>query len=275
MLKHFAVIGNPIAHSRSPEIHGQFAAQFGIAMDYQRLLAPLDDFPAVAAGFFDQGGLGCNVTVPFKTQAAAWVDTLDPSAADAEAVNTITVSATGTRGFNTDGIGLVADLQQNLGLPLAGMEVLMLGAGGAAAGVIGPLLAAGAAQVTIANRTPANAERLAARFLSIRVCTFEDLTGPYDLVINATSIGLSEPAKNFQKQSFSDLLEGSVVRGAHCYDMLYGPAAGFCEFAGSAGARSSSDGLGMLVEQAAAAFTLWLGERPDTGPVIHALRETS
>ncbi|MFK7912995.1 MAG: shikimate dehydrogenase [Pseudomonadales bacterium] len=274
---HLAVIGNPIAHSRSPEIHGHFAAQCGLTLDYQRLLAPADDFAATAERFLDQGGLGFNVTVPFKSAAAQWVDRLDSGAAASGAVNTVLIRPDDAGeqqrwGYNTDGIGLIADLQRNLGIPLAGQRVLLLGAGGAAAGVIQPLLAADVAQITVANRTAANARRLAERFAEITISTFAELAEPYDLVINSTSIGLSGDEKASTGQGFSDQIPDIVVRGARCYDMLYGPAASFSEFAQGAGAHSSADGLGMLVEQAAAAFTLWFGFQPDTAPVIQAMR---
>ena len=271
------VIGNPIAHSRSPEIHSHFAAQFDMALDYQRVLAPVDGFADVAAGFLAAGGLGFNVTVPFKSAAAQWVDELDPSAALAGAANTVVLAATGTepprtRGYNTDGVGLIQDLERNLGFDLAGQRVLLLGAGGAAAGVLGPLLAAQIAQLTLANRTPDKARQLAQRFPGVQISTFEALAEPFDLVINATSIGLENPSNSNKKQSFSDQIPDVAVRRARCYDMLYGPAAGFSQFALNAGARSAADGLGMLVEQAAAAFTLWFGHRPDTTPVISAMR---
>lgn len=270
-MKRFAVVGNPIAHSRSPEIHQQFAAQLQLEIQYDRLLAPPDGFAETVEDFFAQGGAGLNVTVPFKSQAADWVTEMDADASAAGAVNTIVRRDHAYRGYNTDGPGLIADIRANLGWPMADRRILVLGAGGAAAGVLGPLLAEQPASLTLANRTLANARALAARFPEIEVRAYQTLHDPFDLVINATSVGLGQHGTPADSE-FAALLAPRVLDGAACYDMLYGPSAEFGRYALQCRAASVSDGLGMLVEQAALAFTLWLGQRPDTAPVINTLR---
>jgi len=265
----YAVIGNPVAHSLSPRIHAWFAQQTGEVLEYQRLLAPLDGFVEVAGRFFAEGGRGANVTVPFKAEAAAWVEDLDPLARAAGAVNTILYDGQRRYGFNTDGLGLVRDLEINQHESLAGVRILMLGAGGAANGVAGPLLAAGPAELVVANRTVGRAEQLVARFPEarlggkIRAAALSELSERFDIVINATSAGLdgAVPA-----------VDSHVVAGAFCYDMVYGHSTAFCSWAAAREARAVIDGVGMLVEQAAAAFLVWRGIRPETRPLLELLR---
>ena len=265
----YAVIGNPIEHSRSPEIHRLFAQQTGQALTYERILAPLDGFSRTAEEFFGTGGRGLNVTVPFKLEAAGWVDELDAGARFAGAVNTIRLGPGERRqGFNTDGPGLVADLRRRLGNRHS-LDILLLGAGGAARGVVRPLMEALAQRLVIANRTADRARAIAAELKAelpgsrVESCGLEAITGRFDLVINATSAGLEDqpPA-----------IAAEVVKGALCYDMVYGGETAFCRWALKAGAHAAVDGLGMLVEQAAYAFELWRGVRPDPEPVLAALR---
>lgn len=268
----YAVVGNPIGHSKSPRIHSLFAEQTGQLLHYEALLAPLEGFAATVERFRDQGGRGLNVTVPFKEEAWRWVDRRSARAHLAGAVNTIAFQAEGGAfGDNTDGVGLVTDLSHNLGLKLRGRRLLLLGAGGAARGVIGPLLAEGPSALVVANRTSARAETLVAAFASagpIAASRFADLDGPFDLVLNATSAGL--------QGEVPPLPDGVVGERSCCYDMLYGdqPTA-FVRWARDRGVALATDGLGMLVEQAAESFLLWRGVRPATGPVIAALRGSS
>jgi shikimate dehydrogenase len=263
----YAVFGHPVKHSQSPRIHAAFAAQTGQALSYEAIEAPLDGFGATLRAFIAAGGRGANVTVPFKEQAFALADRCDDLARQAQAVNTLRVEPDGRlAGFNTDGIGLLRDLTQNLGLPLRGRRVLLIGAGGAAAGVIGPLLAAGVAELVIANRTAPRAQALAARFAG--PVHAAEITTPgegFDVVLNATAAGLGGQAPAVPVSVFGPQ--------AVAYDLVYGPAAGpFLALARQAGVTACHDGLGMLVEQAAEAFWLWRGVRPATAPVIAALR---
>lgn len=264
----YAVIGNPVAHSLSPEIHGRFARQTGEAVSYERIEAPLDRFAETVSGFLDGGGRGCNVTVPFKGEAAAWVGSLDPLAEFADAVNTIVEDpAGGYRGHNTDGPGLIRDLERWLG-GIDGRRVLLLGAGGAARGVVRPLAAASIGELVIANRTPVRALVLADRLAPVTTvpvlgAAFDEIKGPFDLIVNATSAGLDGGVPEILPD---------LVRGAACYDMLYGATTPFCRWSAAAGAGVVRDGLGMLVEQAALAFALWRGVEPDAGAVLDALR---
>ncbi|MGE3462035.1 MAG: shikimate dehydrogenase [Pseudomonadales bacterium] len=262
------MIGHPVAHSLSPVIHDAFARQTRQHIRYERIEAPLDGFVRTVEAFFGSGGQGCNVTVPFKGEAARFVAHLDPEAAFAEAVNTIVVDpAGGYAGYNTDGPGLVADLHRLLD-GACGLNVLLLGAGGAACGVARPLLNGPAARLTVANRTPERAQALVARLAaagagSVQATTFDALSGPFDLIVNATSAGLGDKVPDIPE---------AVADGAFCYDMMYGTKTAFCRWALAAGARRAEDGLGMLVGQAALAFELWRGVRPDPEPVRQALR---
>lgn len=269
MSDRYAVIGNPVAHSQSPQIHAMFARQTGEDVQYERLLAPLDGFAAAARRFFAEGGCGLNVTVPFKHEAWTLVDRREGGALAAEAVNTVIRLDDGClSGHNTDGIGLVADLEQNLGFSIAGRRVLLLGAGGAAHGVLQPLLERQPERLVIANRTPEKAEGLARRLSGAAakptVLGLDVLDGEnFDLLINATSAGLDG--------AMPPLPDGIFAPGALAYDMVYGKQTPFLAFARAKGARSA-DGLGMLVEQAAESFFIWRGVRPATAPVIAALR---
>lgn len=264
----YVVIGNPIAHSKSPQIHALFAQQTGEPVEYDRLLAPLDGFETAVRDFIVAGGRGANVTVPFKLQAFALADRRSARAEAAGAVNTLSFDSGRIFGDNTDGIGLVRDITVRAGVPVAGARVLLLGAGGAARGVILPLLEEAPAEIVIANRTVAKAEALAASFAQAGGCLhaspFEALEGTFDIVINATSASLSAELPPVPPSVF----------GARCfaYDMMYG--AGPTVFMQMAAANGASvrDGLGMLVEQAAEAFFVWRGVLPDTAPVYQWLR---
>jgi shikimate dehydrogenase len=268
----YAVIGHPVAHSRSPFIHQAFAAQTGQAMSYDRVLAPLDAFEATVRAFAAGGGQGCNVTVPFKFAAFAMCTERSPRATLAEAVNVIRFDEQGWFGDNTDGVGLLADIERNAGFVVRGRRVLLVGAGGAAAGVMGPLIASGPAEVVVANRTAQRAEVLcgrheehaAANRVVLRARGLEDPGSTFDLVINASASSLAGEAAPVPAEVLG--------RDALAVDLMYGPAAeAFLCWAQGHGARGR-DGLGMLVEQAAEAFALWRGVRPDTAPVLAALR---
>lgn len=265
----YAVIGNPISHSRSPLIHRMFAEQTGEQLTYEALLAPLDDFAGTLRGFLDQG-CGVNVTVPFKEQAWQLVDSRTAAAELAGAVNTVQRLEDGRLlGDNTDGKGLVRDIQHNAGFDLRGKRILLVGAGGAARGVIQPLLEAMPAQLCVVNRTMEKAEQLAMLFRDrgpISAAGFDWIEESVDLIINATSASLDGELPP---------LAPSLISTGHtwCYDMMYGSEATvFNRWAARQGAARCLDGLGMLVEQAAEAFLLWRGVRPDTAPVLAALR---
>ncbi len=275
----YVVIGNPIAHSKSPQIHAAFAHQTGETVAYDRLLAPLDGFEASVRDFIATGGRGANVTVPFKLEAYALADLLSERATAAGAVNTMRFDRDGERitivGDNTDGVGLVRDIVVNAGVAVAGARVLLLGAGGAARGVILPLLAESPAQLVIANRTLERAEELVAQFaqaahsasagpVQLSASRFEQLAGSFDVVINATSASLSAELPPVPPSVFA--------AGGFAYDMMYGaqPTV-FMQMAAQAGA-AVRDGLGMLVEQAAESFFVWRGVRPATMPVYRELR---
>lgn len=273
MTDHYAVFGNPIAHSKSPLIHAAFARQTAQDMVYTALLAPMDGFTETVAAFRAGGGKGANVTVPFKEQAYALAQRHTPRARAAGAVNTLVFEADGILGDNTDGVGLVRDLTHNLGLVLAGARILLMGAGGAARGVVLPLLQAEPRSLCIVNRTAARAVELAQVFAEDGRVTgggYAALTGgqsdlvPFDLVINATAASLAG--------DLPPLPQGLFAADAWAYDMMYGRDTPFMAFARAQGARVA-DGLGMLVEQAAEAFQLWRGVRPDTQAVIHLLRQ--
>lgn len=265
----YAVVGNPIAHSKSPWIHAAFARQTGQALTYEALLAPLDDFAATVARFRAEGGRGLNVTVPFKLEAFALADRRTPRAEAAGAVNTLAFGTDGILGDNTDGAGLVRDLTVNAGLHLQGQRILLLGAGGAVRGALEPLLAERPASLIIANRTVEKAEMLAELFDDlgpVSASGFDWLCEPVDVIINATSASLSGDVPP---------IAGSLIAPGKtfCYDMMYAkePTA-FCRWATEHGAAVAMDGLGMLVEQAAEAFFLWRGVRPDSAPVLAELR---
>ncbi len=266
----YAVMGNPIAHSKSPQIHTLFAAQTGQALEYRAVLVEPGGFAAAARSFGAAGGKGLNVTVPFKQDAWVFADILSARAERAGAVNALIFEPGGVRGDNTDGPGLVRDLTVNHDYALAGRRILLLGAGGAARGVLQPLLAERPALVVIANRTAEKALGLAVRFSDlgrVSACGFAELAGRrFDLIIHATAAGLEDATP--------PLPEGVLAAGGWCYDLMYGrePTA-FVRWGWEQGAAQSLDGLGMLVEQAAESFHLWRGVWPETGPVIVALRE--
>ncbi|MFJ4089380.1 shikimate dehydrogenase [Pseudomonas psychrophila] len=265
----YVVFGNPIAHSKSPVLHRLFAEQTGQVMQYDTLLAPLDDFAGCATEFFLQGR-GANVTVPFKEDAYRLADKLTARAHRAGAVNTLSKQADGSLlGDNTDGAGLVRDLTVNAGFSLKGKRILVLGAGGAVRGGLEPLLAEGPASVTIANRTVEKAELLAELFSDlgpVAASGFDWLHEPVDLIINATSASLSGELPPIA----SSLIEPGKTL---CYDMMYGKEpTPFCVWAAGHGAGQVMDGLGMLAEQAGEAFYLWRGVRPDTAPALAELR---
>lgn len=265
MTDRYAVIGNPIAHSKSPFIHTVFAEQTGQDLNYTALLSPLDGFANTVRDFIALGGKGMNVTVPFKFEAFALATQRTARAQAARAVNTLVFLPDGDiLGDNTDGAGLVRDIEQNLSFPLRGRRVLLLGAGGAAYGVVLPLLAAGAT-ICVANRTAAKAVELAATFNGVRGCGYTDLANEaaFDCVINATSSGLSDELPPIPATVFTS--------GTLAYDMMYGRETPFMAFARTQGAQVA-DGLGMLAEQAAEAFFVWRGVRPDTVAVRAALR---
>ncbi|MBU0499002.1 MAG: shikimate dehydrogenase [Gammaproteobacteria bacterium] len=268
MTSKYAVIGNPIEHSKSPLIHAAFAAQTGQDMTYGRILGT--DFERDVRAFLADGGRGLNVTVPFKEEAWRLADERSPLAESAGAVNTLMLLDNGRlRGENTDGLGLVRDLTQNHGERLDGKRLLLLGAGGASRGVVRPLLERQPAQLVIANRTAAKALNLAEELRGlgpISGCGFDQLNGlAFDLIINGTSAGLVG--------EMPELPADCLVLGGICYDMMYSDRrTAFVRWGLANGASISLDGLGMLVEQAAESFYLWRGVRPDTAPVIRLLR---
>jgi shikimate dehydrogenase len=267
----YCVMGNPVEHSKSPWIHARFAALTGQVLEYGKCLVPTDGFAAALQAFRAEGGKGCNVTLPFKFEAAALASRLSERAALAGACNTLRFEDSGIYGDNTDGAGLVHDLQENAGVPLAGRELLLIGAGGAAAGVLGPLVQAQPRRIVIANRTADKAQALVASHATLaaanRVALKSsglDVAGSFDVVINGTASSLSG----------ADVpVPASVLRpGAIAYDMMYGPAAqGFLDWARARGA-TGRDGLGMLVEQAAESFLVWRGVRPPSGEVLAEMR---
>lgn len=264
----YAVLGNPIAHSKSPLIHQSFAEQCAEAISYEAICA--QNFAEEAGKFFAQGGKGMNVTVPFKLDALEFADELSPRASRAGASNTLILQENGRIcAENTDGVGMVRDIEQNLSWPLAGKRVLLLGAGGAVRGVIQPLLASSPAALHIANRTVSKAQLLADEFADIGKITasgFSDIEpGQFDIIINGSAASL---------QGDSLPLANRVAEGCYCYDMMYGaePTV-FMNWAKNNGALAEADGLGMLVEQAAESFYLWRGKRPDTAPILAQLRQ--
>jgi shikimate dehydrogenase len=270
----YAVLGNPVAHSRSPFIHAMFAQQTGEAVVYERVLSPLDAFEATARRFEAEGGRGCNITLPFKFEALALAERCSERARLAGAANVLRFD--GDEGWyadNTDGVGLVRDIELNAGLPLAGRRVLLVGAGGAGAGVLGPLLAARPAALHIVNRTVAKAQALVESHAALALEQGVQLTAAalgepgagHNVLLNASTTSLQGAA--------SPVPASVLAPGALAVDLMYGPAAEpFLAWARAAGAQAR-DGLGMLVEQAAEAFFVWRGVRPATAPVLLALRE--
>ena len=267
----YAVVGHPVAHSKSPQIHAMFAEQTRQAMAYSAIEAPLDGFEEVVKGFFQQGGKGLNVTLPFKEQAWALCQDLSERARLAGAVNTLYLDQQGQLcGDNTDGLGLVSDLIQQ-GVELAGKNILIIGAGGAVKGVIQPILSEMPACLTLSNRTQSKADELVSIFAghgSITSLSLDQLSQPFDLVINGTSASLGGQLPAVSRAIFS---ARTVV-----YDMMYAKGdTVFNAWAKQQGVSIALDGLGMLVEQAAEAFRIWRGVRPQTQEVIKVLREAS
>ncbi|NMM86937.1 shikimate dehydrogenase [Rhodococcus sp. SRB_17] len=274
----YCVMGHPVEHSRSPWIHARFAALTGQALRYERRLVPLDGFAQALAEFAAAGGRGCNITVPFKLEAAQLATQRSERVQLAGAANTLRFADGEIYADNTDGLGLVADVAHNAGFALAGRDVLLVGAGGAAAGALGPLLAAGPRRVAVANRTLARAQALVQSHAPLAALHKTELSahtpqalegnltpnGTFDIVINASASSLAGDAVP---------VPASVLRpGALAYDMMYGPAAqGFLDWARAHGAQPR-DGLGMLVEQAAEAFAIWRGVRPPSAAVLAELR---
>lgn len=269
MTDRYAVMGNPVAHSKSPRIHAAFAQQTGQDIEYGTLLVEPGTFTQRVQDFFAGGGKGLNITVPFKLEAWELAAVRSPQAELAGAVNTLFMANGKLQGFNTDGIGLVRDIE-NHGGALKDKALLVLGAGGATRGILMPLLQQNPSRLVIANRTVSRAEELAAQFASYgntSASNFADVHGSFDWVINATSASL--------QGDLPPLPQGLITAQSWCYDLMYAnePTI-FCRWARGQGAKQVLDGLGMLVEQAAEAFWLWRGLRPDTAPVLKLLRAT-
>jgi shikimate dehydrogenase len=268
----YAVIGNPVAHSQSPFIHAEFARQTGQHLEYTRVLCAMDGFVEAVRAFAESGARGCNVTVPFKFQSGALARRVTPRAALAQAANVLRFDADGWLADNTDGIGLVRDLQQGAGVALQGRRVLLIGAGGAAAGVMGPLIEAQPAQLHVVNRTADKAAALAQRHagladqyrVALSCSGLDDAGAAYDVVLNSSASSLGGAAVPVHDR---------VLRpGTLAVDLMYGAAARpFMAWAEGLGAVPR-DGLGMLVEQAAEAFFLWRKVMPETAPVLQRLR---
>lgn len=266
----YAVMGNPINHSKSPAIHSQFADQAKQDLVYSAMLVPTDAFEPAVKDFFKGSGKGLNITVPFKEKAFAFAEQLTPRAQTAEAVNTLVLQEDGTvLGDNTDGAGLVRDLLMNQHVEIAGQKILVIGAGGAVRGILHPFLEQAPESITIVNRTFEKAQNLADSFKEfgeIEAKTFDALEGPFDVIINGTSASLSGELPP---------LPESVIASHTCvYDMMYGKAlTPFLTWAQKLGAVKVMDGLGMLVEQAAVSFEIWRGVKPNSQAVLAQLRE--
>jgi shikimate dehydrogenase len=273
VMSRYCVAGNPVEHSQSPFIHAEFARQTGEDVTYERLLCPFDAFSATVRSFAAAGGSGCNVTLPFKFEAFGLAVHATPRARLAGACNTLRFDAGGWHGDNTDGVGLVRDIEQNAGVALRGKRVLLIGAGGAAAGILGPIIAAGAREVVVTNRTPARAEALASRHAGeapagattkLRVAPLDACGDAFDIVVNASASSVAGVAVP---------VSGAVLGpGTLAIDLMYGGhSKDFLAWTRGHGAIAR-DGLGMLVEQAAEAFWFWRGVRPRTDSVLAALR---
>ncbi|MCS6944532.1 MAG: shikimate dehydrogenase [Sutterellaceae bacterium] len=261
----YAVVGHPVAHSWSPEIHLLFARQTHQNITYEKLEAPLDGFQEFALGLREAGYRGLNVTIPFKIDAAKLADDLTPRARAASAVNTLKFERDRILGDNTDGIGFVRDVTQRMKFKLEGAAILILGAGGGVRGLIGALLDAKPKWIAVANRTHGRAQELAEEF-GIEAIHFDEVPAEhFDLVINGTASSLSHEAPPIDPETFDDC--------TLAYDLVYAPRpTPFMELAKRGGARHVCDGLGMLIEQAAESFYVWRGVRPDTAPVYRELR---
>jgi shikimate dehydrogenase len=266
----YAVVGNPIAHSKSPQIHAAFARTTGQDMSYERLLAPLDGFAATVEQFRREGGRGLNVTVPFKLEAFALAALHSSRAQLAGAVNTLHLEADGTwYGDNTDGAGLVRDLAHNLGIELRDARILVLGAGGATRGILGPLLDCLPRTLAVSNRTHDKAVALARQFAPLgpidAIAPANLAAREFDLVVNSTSVGVVSDKHDWPASVFAP--------GSFAYDLVYSDEpTQFVRWAQQHGAARTADGLGMLIEQAAESFHLWRGVRPETMPIFALLR---
>lgn len=268
MTDQYAVMGNPIAHSKSPDIHKQFAEQTGQDMEYGKILVPVEEFAHYLANFME-GGKGLNITVPFKEEACHLADELTPRAQRAQAANTLMKLPNGNLiADNTDGAGLVRDLTVNQGFSLAGKRILILGAGGAVRGILQPFLQEQPAEVVIANRTLSKAESLAEDFADlgqVSASSFAEVAGAFDLIVNGTSASLSG--------QLPPIPNSVITPHTFCYDMMYGKETTvFNQWAEEQGAARCIDGLGMLIEQAAEAFFVWRLVRPDTSSLFSILR---
>ena len=268
----YAVFGNPIKHSRSPQIHAAFAAQTGQHVSYRAQQVELGQFASAAGEFFSSGGKGLNITVPFKLDAYQFANELSGRARRAGAVNTLALQSDGSiYGDNTDGVGMVRDIHDNLGWEITARRVLLIGAGGGIRGVLEPLLRRHPSLVVIVNRTVEKAQQLAREFSDlgdVRACSFDALAGnQFDLVINGTSASLAGQLPPLPEQLLAD--------NCSCYDMMYGAMpTPFMRWAAEQTAWAVADGLGMLVEQAAESFCIWRGVRPETHAVIDAIRSS-
>lgn len=268
-MERYAVIGYPVTHSLSPVIHAGFAAQTGKEIHYEQLNIPATDFETAVRDFRQAGGCGLNVTVPHKEAALELAGEIMPQARMAGAANWLAFREDVIVAGNTDGSGLVCDLAEAQGLDLSGMRILLLGAGGAARGILGPLLGCAPKRLTVANRTPERAHALVQAHGSpgnLEACGLGDLgEASFDLILNATAAELSASPMNLSPL----ILE---AESTVCYDLMYGVETAFMAWARQAGCARVCDGLGMLVEQAAESFELWHGIRPDTAPVRDRLR---
>jgi len=266
----YAVMGNPIKHSKSPQIHSLFAAQTNQAINYTAIQVDSGGFRQAVGNFVAHKGKGLNITVPFKEEAWALVDERSERAERAGAINTIKLVDNKLVGDNTDGVGLVNDLTNNYQIAITGKQILLMGAGGAARGVLAPLLTEKPQSIVIVNRTPGKAKELAEHFAElgdIKGCGYEELakSRPFDIIINATAASLHG--------ELPPLPDSIVANNGCCYDMMYGHTTPFMQWAEQQGVTTIADGLGMLVEQAAESFYIWRGVRPDTGTVLETLRK--
>lgn len=277
MTDRYLLVGNPIEHSLSPIIHQAFAEQLGHELVYTKQLVRLDGFVECVREFREAKGRGMNITLPFKLEAFKIAEQCSDLARHAQAVNTLSFEAQCCWGHNTDGLGLINDFHHRHGVELAGSKILILGAGGATQGVLGPLLAQHPSRLVVANRSAAKATALVAKFadhaaamgVSIYACGLDSVDENPAIILNATSIGVDD------QDSLDHLFARVPVRDAFCYDMSYGDVARFKKWSERRGAAQSVDGLGMLVEQAAEAFAIWRGVRPQTETILAKLRSQS
>ncbi len=268
----FAVIGDPVEHSLSPKIHNLFAKQHGNQIEYEKIRVTRGSFVGFVEDFFSNRGAGLNITLPLKTDAFEIADTLDEDSRSCQAVNTLRPVNGKLSGFNTDGVGFLADLEAWHGIAVKDKRILLLGSGGAAKGIVRPLLTSGPKKLVIANRTPTSALALvdqlnSENFNGLEGLGLDDaqlLNNRFDIIVNATSAG----HQNSEMPMDEDLLEDAI-----CYDLSYGPAASFSRWAGSRGAKRSIDGLGMLIEQAAKSYEIWTGFSPNTESVRSRVRK--